>query len=92
MKHTPGPWGKVTHQTGYTYIIGPKLHESIARMCGNNHLADGDSRANAQLICAAPDLLLHLSRMVDYLSVAADDGAYDAEIDAARAVIAYATT
>lgn len=42
------------------------------------------------LIAAAPELLAHLSRMVEYLAVAGCDGAYDTEIESAMKVIAKA--
>lgn len=78
--HTPGPW-KSTHCTVSAEETDERLGFRISVRNGNRD----DTRANARLIAAAPDLLAALQ---DVLRVA--DRATD-EFDAARAAIAKAT-
>lgn len=92
-KHTPGPW-RVEQSTrtdqrivaGNRWIATASNHDFHPTQEENER-----TKANARLIAAAPNLLLHLARLVECLSAAADDGAYDEQISAALEAIAKAT-
>jgi hypothetical protein len=75
-QHTPGPWavGPV-HQREAIRVIDP--HGSTLAWCGapqrvsneGSHTIDGEQRANARLIAAAPDLLDLAEQMLAVASV-----------------------
>lgn len=75
-KHTPGPWVVLPEESGRGYIRvrGGRLgaRYKIANVCApiydGSELAqreDSESRANARLIAAAPDLLSALQVVVE---------------------------
>lgn len=85
-KHTPGPW-----YVSDTLAIWGKTARLIAS-CADGRLADPspESRANATLIAAAPDLLASLQEVLDHTP---EPHAGDARaiLQRARAAIAKAT-
>ena len=87
-EHTPGPWKAVDNRTVRTV---DETHKKggliIADVAG--HSAD-NTKANARLIAAAPDLLAMLELMVE-LSVKPRCFLNNAVIDRAEATIAKAT-
>lgn len=62
--HTPGPWNLWTGQTGAfeVYVGEPLRGDVIVQRHDWNHKAE-ESKANAHLIAAAPDLLAALKAM-----------------------------
>jgi hypothetical protein len=64
-KHTPGPW-KIDEATDLPLAVIEDTPEGYG-VCEMDDLRDEDEVfANAQLIAAAPELLLQLKRMVEY--------------------------
>lgn len=56
-RHTPGPWRRVRWpHAGIWYVMGPGEDESVA---------DAWTKADANLIAAAPDLLAALEVLLD---------------------------
>jgi hypothetical protein len=98
-KHTPGPWiydetWGLIHDARKS-AQGP--HESAAEICAIHAGRTGkrdESKANARLIAAAPELLAALQTMVEQAGCYMDDGEATKEemnaMDAARAAIAKA--
>lgn len=87
MTHTPGPWYAVDNGY-YIYIkIGDNIcAPSVADVCASKFLEGGDnSKANAALIAAAPELLQALKMAQLWLDI---DGRYD--MQAINAAIAKA--
>lgn len=74
-KHTPQDWKIQVTETGITYIFSDSLDgkNRPTNICCVHTLEDGvnnkerlkESKANAKLIAAAPDLLDNLLRCVD---------------------------
>lgn len=64
--HTPGPWERIGF---YIYARNPSLplpnSQTIARVTPNHETVGGDTLANANLICAAPDMLEALQAICD---------------------------
>ena len=93
-KHTPAPWriewgmsqGGDGHHVCDASDMGPL---SIIASVHFHDDADGETKANARLIAAAPDLLAALRGLLDYGSL----GAYGraAAVNAALAAVAKAT-
>ena len=87
LKHTPGPWSVVANG-GHSYTIRGSRNEAI---CDTSIWLHSDphseSRANAHLIAAAPDLLEALE---DLLTICDGDPDEPDEIGWARAAIAKA--
>jgi hypothetical protein len=66
--HTPGPWGRVFGSDNLTGnhpadIIGPRGFP-IGHAIRPNSAEGGEYTANAQLMCAAPDLLEACKRLI----------------------------
>ena len=79
-QHTPGPWRHV----GATFperprIYPPKNHVDMNYKAALNSRLD-EYEANARLIAAAPDLLLHLERVTAWLTTLGGDKSLDPEI------------
>lgn len=53
--HTPGPWGLV--QTSVGPIVGHRLVHVATAYDGHGNVETALARANARLICVAPELL-----------------------------------
>lgn len=87
-KHTPGPWIAAEQFDGNESlgIAVSAGREEIVRI----HDIGREGFANAALIAAAPDLLLHLQRLVRAIDRAPANFA-DGLADEARAAIARAT-
>lgn len=93
-KHTPGPW--VTAERIKTARIDDARMVRPADHCNYKHGATaivGTSEADANLIAAAPELLVALQLMVDrFIDTEGSYGVWENEaIEAARAAIAKAT-
>lgn len=58
-KHTPGPWRVLRPSTGidYNWHVTDEMDTFVAHVFGFSHAVDEQSRINASLIAAAPDLL-----------------------------------
>lgn len=78
MEHTKGPW---IFTEGKMPAISDSSGIPVAMQCRRNK--EGEGKANAQLIAAAPELLEALETIIAY-------GACDENLDAARAAIAKA--
>lgn len=98
-QHTPGPW-KFGHLGTEALWVGPEYDAlQVAQVPHDTDEARDESRANAQLIAAAPELLSALNRLAASISMSALDQAYPGEreegislgLDDARAAIAKAT-
>jgi hypothetical protein len=63
-EHTPGPWKVQENADAYTHIVRSKTN---AYICGCGQGSDGEDKANARLIAAAPELLEALNQVYDYL-------------------------
>lgn len=94
-QHTPGPW----RPNGNTVEIanGMALRVATCTPIGTGYASKGreESRANARLIAAAPDLLEELKNCISLLeslrgSEANEDGMIDHQISEARAAISKA--
>lgn len=92
-KHTPGPWQVVEHSWSDTGIYSDKHHiahlsiEGVATESNQSQL-EASMDANAKLIAAAPELL----NAVRFLLSNPDNRISPADIEAANAAIAKATT
>jgi hypothetical protein len=81
--HTPGPWGRVFGSDNLTDahpadIIGPRGYP-IGHVIRVDPAEGGKYTANAQLICAAPDLLAVLKLIMSHAElVPCKDGGRDA--------------
>lgn len=58
-KHTPGPWRVLRPSKGidYNWHVTDETDTFVAHVFGFSHAVDEQSRINATLIAAAPDLL-----------------------------------
>ena len=57
-KHTPGPWKlKLGKGIQYTYLVADKKGQDIANWAHYPNATKAQTKANARLIAAAPDLL-----------------------------------
>ena len=67
MTHTPGPWYAVDNGPYISIRTADWLYApSVADVCSSKFLEDGDnSKANAALIAAAPDLLEACKRTIN---------------------------
>lgn len=63
LKHTPGPW---EHQHCHTAIVTG--NQTLARVYHGEGRSFNESKANARLIAAAPELLEALIEMVEDFS------------------------
>ena len=89
-KHTPGPWA-IRRARGHVYIRAEHDAE-VARMGGENVLADDSSAAaNARLIAAAPELLEALRDLVSAEGLPAGYANRKLLTEAAQAAIVKAT-
>lgn len=66
-KHTPGPWyvQDNTDQDGDGHQLRVDSDEGVVAQCGRKPFVDEQSRANAALIAAAPEMFAALKRLVD---------------------------
>ena len=66
-KHTPGPWRVLRPGPGidYNWHVTDEMDTFVAHVFGFSHAVDEQSRINASLIAAAPDLLEALQSLVD---------------------------
>ena len=67
MTHTPGPWYAVDNGHYIDIKISDNIYApSVADVCASKFLEGGDnSKANASLIAAAPDLLEACKRTIN---------------------------
>lgn len=65
--HTPGPWF-----VGETWKLRPPIYCNTGEICTTEH-GQEDSRANARLIAAAPELLEALKELVEWAMDAATE-------------------
>ena len=88
-KHTPGTWRReIVHYRGEVHHAVTLPDGRIAAFCGIVGAPDDiESRCNAALIAAAPDLL----NALHWLMFADDSPAYDKAVEDARRAIAKAT-
>lgn len=90
-QHTPGPWRVLRPSSGidYNWHVTDEMDTFVAHVFGFSHAVDEQSRINASLIAAAPDLL---DALIELNSVSARGFLYDdpARVKA-RAAIAKAT-
>jgi hypothetical protein len=87
FKHTPGPWFYQTDADVYTHIIRPEKFPG--RIIGSAlQQDDEETKANAILMAAAPELLAQLTNMVNCWDA---DTFQDLDIEVARAIIKKAT-
>ena len=94
MSHTPAPWKLRKPSTGIdnNWHITDEGDTFVAHVYGFNHAVDEQSRINAQLISAAPDLLEALQFVVDRNApVVADLLFGNGWVESARQAIAKAT-
>lgn len=92
-QHTPGPWRVLRPSSGidYNWHVTDEMDTFVAHVFGFSHAVDEQSRINARLIAAAPDLLVALQSLVD-MDVSYQRGPKVAEaVEGARAAIAKAT-
>ena len=92
-KHTPGPWKVEQRFSGNRFIHSDNSQSPI---CGVSFVGIGievdESKANADLIAAAPELLEAADAAIDAIADERADAAYKAEVVAMlRAAIAKAT-
>ena len=96
LSHTPGPWH--TGSTIRTVIFAPDGY-AIADAKTFHNMRQADTKANARLIAAAPDLLQALQQLIsgderdraDGLHLYQKGSPRDKTWDAARSAIAKAT-
>jgi hypothetical protein len=97
-QHTPGPWGVLSTAVGpaYTAVCIGQLNEEKGLDGASDEYAvcvvpliHDESRANARLIAAAPDLLTALEEVLPHVEFS--HRPFKAEVAAARAAIAKAT-
>lgn len=62
MKHTKGPWATLSGERNKTYIVNHT--DQLSRVHIAQMLNAEDSKANAQLIASAPDLLEALEQLL----------------------------
>jgi hypothetical protein len=98
-QHTPGPWGVLSTAVGpaYTAVCIGQLNEEKGLNGASDEYAvcvvpliHDESRANARLIAAAPDLLTALEDIVQASDANDGDSLMNA-IQAAQTIIAKAT-
>jgi hypothetical protein len=69
--HTPGPWRVVGRTAGYRRLLGLRSAEGEDLLVGDQLEPRGVSiaqaEANARLMSAAPDMLVALRAVLDYL-------------------------
>lgn len=67
MKHTPGPWTAVTYDNGSFDIEAEVSKHWRFVICARNSAGDRseESKANAQLIVAAPEMLTLLKILTE---------------------------
>lgn len=92
MTHTPGPWYAVDNGHYIDINIADGLYSpSVASVLPSQFLESGDnSKANADLIAAAPDLLEALKAMLEMYGPRGGDIVWDGPDEYARAAIAKA--
>ena len=81
-QHTPGPWSQYTGQPrdiGIEYAKGAVVSANRLTAVAYAETRD-ECNANARLIAAAPDLLLHLERVTAWLTTLGGDKSLDPEI------------
>lgn len=66
-QHTPGPWRVLRPSSGidHNWHVTDETDTFVAHVFGFSHSVDEQSRVNAILISAAPDLLEALQSLVD---------------------------
>lgn len=88
-KFTPGPWDK------FDLIVGRMIdnrhrYTSIASIYESEPGYDGEDRANANLIAAAPDLYEALADCIDIIETEAAQFYHCPAVDAAKQALAKA--
>lgn len=93
--HTPGPWakwvgGKSIH-AGVNENTRAVIRSSMGEICDFEHSdrPARETRANLLLVCAAPDMMAALERLIAHHASQADPSMDDV-LDAARAAVAKA--
>ena len=76
-KHTPGPWAVDASKS--FYVFGPARLSEQAGLTHGPFVCNASSQANAQLIAAAPAMLLRLQQ-----AVIANDNVFDVLMEAVR--------
>lgn len=64
-KHTPGPWERVL--LGMQWRIVAKVDKEPYPICSLTHLKNEQSRVDATLIAAAPELLANLKGILAWI-------------------------
>ena len=86
--HTPGPWKlKLGKGMEYTYLVADRKGQDIANWAHYHNATKAQTKANARLIAAAPDLLESLILLANQTNSTELAKAHDM----ARAAIAKAT-
>ena len=94
MKHTSAPWIVLKPSTGVdnNWHVTDANDTFVAHVYGFGHAVDEQSRINARLIAAAPELLEVLQFVVDRHAPAVADLLFgEGWVETARAAIAKAT-
>ena len=89
--HTTGPWTENACEVQAP--DGSPICEMLARPEDRDKWTSangGAADANSRLICASPDLLAALERVLDLFEWSESGGEHEAAYDAARAIIAKA--
>jgi len=78
MPHTPGPWfyreqGEANSYAITHYKERRKAVDWLLALQHNGEQLDEEQRANMQLICAAPELLVALQDAWDFIENVTDD-------------------
>lgn len=92
--HTPGPWAVAPKSSHFAVVA--QCGVIVTRMSWYLSAREGcqgidESRANAALIAAAPELLAALQACYDLIAEEVADGEYTEQAKKARAVIEKAT-
>ena len=90
--HTPGPWKlKLGKGIQYTYLVADKKGQDIANWAHYPNATKAQTKANARLIAAAPELLDALREAYAAMEPMHHEPVVSEALDAARAAIAKAT-
>jgi hypothetical protein len=86
--HTPGPWRVLQPSVGVdaNWHVTDELDTFVAHVYGFGHSVDDQSRINAHLIAAAPDLLAALKELAAWFDRSDTKSADSALRKAARAI------
>lgn len=84
VTHTPGQWRALNGRTATVEVPGGLID------CEDSGESIEESRANARLVAAAPDLLAALRNLIELVEVRAPEAARWPDVEAARQAIAKA--